>query len=682
MVDDLPPGVATAEFRRWLAPDANARTVVTSRGATYRLVPSLALDVMSSSEAVELLHAGGGEADQDTSEQLAARLGYLPLALEVVGALAAVRGASAATLLAELEDPVELVEDAATNPFASDSATEHALTVTATFGPSLSRLDSDASALLETAAALNVGSLPAAIVRPVAERVTGSAAFAHALGLLLSRSLARRVDDETFELHALVAGAALRTLEERDAFTEACRIEAAREIADLLGDVEDIRTHAPNRRVADFGQAILTGQLADPEVEITTRWRLGRFLHVELRYEEASALEQRAVELAVQTYGADSRTTLTMRADHALSVKYVDAAAGLALLEPLVRDLERNFGPDDLDVLSTKHNLAGQIRARDPQAARRLGLEVYEARLRILGPDHEHTLFSLHSLLGAGVLPAGYTDFIGAYEDLIARRTRTLGPDHTTTLTSIGHFINRLASNRHKGIGMAERAVTLARGTVERYTALYGPDHLATLCARGQLATALGRLADPPLKELKAFCEEAVQSLLGLHGSLFDRQLGALNNACDSLRRSGAPELSVEFLGRVLPLAEERLGPTHLTTLLLAHNHAAALASAGEFEGARARYAALIPRMTESLGNTHRLTLRARRQQALFGDMQALRELAALWRELGGPNSPEYAEALGDLADMLERHGQPEAALEYRRLRDATGATPDGTGWI
>jgi hypothetical protein len=106
VVHDQPPGVATADFRRWLAPGANARTVVTSRGATYRLVPNLALDVMSSGEAVELLHAGGGEADQDTSEQLAARLGYLPLALEVVGALAAVPGASAATLLAELEDPL------------------------------------------------------------------------------------------------------------------------------------------------------------------------------------------------------------------------------------------------------------------------------------------------------------------------------------------------------------------------------------------------------------------------------------------------------------------------------------------------------------------------------------------------------------------------------------------------
>jgi len=189
-------------------------------------------------------------------------------------------------------------------------------------------------------------------------------------------------------------------------------------------------------------------------------------------------------------------------------------------------------------------------------------------------------------------------------------------------------------------------------------------------------------LADPPLGELRAFCEEAVQSLLDLHGSLFDAQLTALSNACAALRRSGAPELSVEFLGRVLPLAEERLGPAHRTTLLVAHNHAAALVSAGEFEGAGARYAELIPRMTESLGKTHRLTLRARRQQALLGDMQALRELAALWRELGGPNSPEYAEALGDLADMLEHHGQPDAALDYRRLRDATRATPGGTGWI
>ena len=62
--------------------------------------------------------------------------------------------------------------------------------------------------------------------------------------------------------------------------------------------------------------------------------------------------------------------------------------------------------------------------------------------------------------------------------------------------------------------------------------------------------------------------------------------------------------------------------------------------------------------------------------------MKTLRELAALWHDLGGANIPEYAEALGDLADRLERHGQADAAREYRRLRDATRATPGDTGWI
>ena len=98
---------------------------MTTQGTTYRHVPNLALEVMPTEEAVELLvgsgsgaavRSGGGGA----AEELAARLGYLPLALEVVGELVSLPGTTPESLLAELTHPAEaldLVEEAARTPW-------------------------------------------------------------------------------------------------------------------------------------------------------------------------------------------------------------------------------------------------------------------------------------------------------------------------------------------------------------------------------------------------------------------------------------------------------------------------------------------------------------------------------------------------------------------------------------
>jgi hypothetical protein len=159
VVDDLPAGLSTAAFRRWLPPSHNGRVVVTSQGATYRHVSNLPLPVMTREEAVELLRAAGSShsaLDTAVGDELANRLGYLPLALETVGTLASLPGTSPEMLLSELEDPVELAERAAANAFMSASPTEHPLDLATTFGPSLTRLDDASFGLLAAAAALKL----------------------------------------------------------------------------------------------------------------------------------------------------------------------------------------------------------------------------------------------------------------------------------------------------------------------------------------------------------------------------------------------------------------------------------------------------------------------------------------------------------------------------------------------
>ena len=95
---------------------------------------------------------------------------------------------------------------------------------------------------------------------------------------------------------------------------------------------------------------------------------------------------------------------------------------------PKLAQVALTFGADDIDTLTVKHNLAIRIFASDSARAGELSQQVYQARVRLLGLDHPHTLVSLHTLLSMDVVPDPYTDPIEAYKDLIERRRAALVP--------------------------------------------------------------------------------------------------------------------------------------------------------------------------------------------------------------------------------------------------------------
>jgi len=305
VVDDLPAGLSATDFAACLPPGRDGQSLVTTQGTTYRHVPNLTLGVMPAQEAVELLLGSGArreEAEAGTAEALAARLGHLPLALEVVGELVALPGTTPESLLAELThsaEALDLVEEAAQNPMAPVSATEHTLSAAMTFAPSINRLDEASFWLLATASALNVAPLPLKIIWPVVQSAAGlpDTALRMTLGTLLSRSLARGIDADTIEVHGLIADTTLRYLQDRAGFVTGCVLAAGRRITQELGDVEDIRTHKATQRIAAFGQVLAEHSAdlgGDHTIGVTALRLIGRFLHVEHRYREAAEMERRA----------------------------------------------------------------------------------------------------------------------------------------------------------------------------------------------------------------------------------------------------------------------------------------------------------------------------------------------------------------------------------------------------
>ncbi len=692
VVDDLPPGLSAAEFARCLPPGGRGHSLITTQATNYRHVPNFTVPVMAVDESIELLLGAPVSADEHgngDARKLVARLGNLPLALEVVGALAALPGTTPTDLLAELNDvgadeAIELIEEGATNPSTPLSVTEHTASVVATFGPSIRRLDLPSLWLLAVASALNVGPLPVRLLWAVAQELNpdllGSSRAA--LGLLLSRSLARSIDTETIEVHGLVGGAALRNVGDRPGFVAACGTAVQLPILGNLGDsdnVDDIRTHAKNQRLATFGHALMAHFMSTrPDViDIDLCRILGRFLHVEQRYAEAVEIERFALDRLREFLGPNAKATLNAQVNLALSLQHIGKVEqSIELQSDALEGLRTAFGAEDIDTLSAQHNLASVLGATDPERSRELALDAYRTRLRVLGADHPHTLYSLHSLLAATVIPEPYADAVAGYQDLIERRTRTLGPDHTTTLTSISNFVQRLTS-----LGRAEEALPMARHLVDRRSALYGPYHPSTLTARVRLISVLAALPEPPTAELMTATADIVRyaTTTGERSDVTE-----LSNIGNLLRQIGMVDAAVLVLRAALQFAGQDPGPHTQTALLVEHNLAAAIAATGDLAQGRDEFSRLVPEMTGALGPEHRLTLRARRQLAIIAsklnDPSAwsdLLGLAEIWRRLCGEQSPEYAEALGDLADAAAQRGRPEDAARYRDQQQETGHADD-----
>ncbi len=695
VVDDLPPGLSAAEFASVLPPIRGGRTVVTTQGSTYRHVPNLPLKVMNNEEAIELLLAqrhNAEDADKNDALRLIAKLGNLPLAVDVVGALVAMPGSSAGSLLAELGRPgdeLSLVEEAARNAWTSVSPTGHAGSVMATFTPSIRRLKEDAFMLLAVAATVNVGPLPVqtlfSVVRHFTNGELSTAGTRQALGELLNLSLVRGLDPDTIELHGLVGLSALQYVQNPEAFHAAVVEDVSTQIFESLGDVEDIVTHRNNFRLAAFGASLaLEARSPDDTFDLRTLRALGRFLHVEQRYPEAAQIHGLAVEKArLESGGAETRSSLTVAADLALDLGKIKPGSEAKDLEVVLKAMRRLYGADDVDALTIQHNLANATFSVDPDRSRRLHLDAYERRLRTLGSEHPHTLFSLHSLLAQGITPKPYSNAIAAYTDLIARRTQVLGKNHTTTLTSLSNFIDRLIRD-----GNPSKALPLARELVECRRALYGTDHGATWTARVRLLSVLVRLPDPPDEEI----HNELVAFNSIPDSVDPRSVvNALASAGEMLRRAGRYERALDLHELACRTASVRLPADDGATLLAEHNRATLIGTAGAPQTATAIFDDLVPLMMNALGPKNRLTLRARRQQLIMlarggGPQQAIpgqQDLTEYWRKELGENSAFYAEALGDLAESFGILGRADEQRHYQELQQQVAAdVGQETGWV
>ena len=159
--------------------------------------------------------------------------------------------------------------------------------------------------------------------------------------------------------------------------------------------------------------------------------------------------------------------------------------------------------------------------------ALRLHEETLRRREQALGPEHLDTIESRHNLALMYMGDGRLAEALRMLEETLRLREAKLGPEHRQTFSS--RYDLALA---YRDVGRIADAVRLGERDLAMREAKYGPDHAVTLSSRGGLAVTYlhaGRPAD------------AVRLLDELDLGLFDRML-FLHDGKRKLRRGPEPQ--------------------------------------------------------------------------------------------------------------------------------------------
>lgn len=214
------------------------------------------------------------------------------------------------------------------------------------------------------------------------------------------------------------------------------------------------------------------------------------------RAAEAVAEYQSSLAERVRVLGPDHPSAIAARRNvgHALvAAKQFDDA--ITVLERVVADYERVRGAEHSDTLAARDELAAAYRAagRLPGAIRLLR-QTLAARERQQGQVHRDTVSTRLQLADACLDDGEIKPALSLYKRVVAEREQLLGPDHLDTI-----WVRRTLASAYYAAGRMGSALQLGEEARAGYERVAGPDHPGTLASSAELAHtyyALGRVTD------------------------------------------------------------------------------------------------------------------------------------------------------------------------------------------
>ena len=607
---------------RFVPSAGRCQVIITSNQLETRgLGQVVAVDVFTEQEALAFLAQRTGRSDETGARQLAAELGFLPLALAQAAAVIAAQHLDYATYLARLHTvPVQdLLKRAPGEPYPHSvaEAIVLALDAVADEDPTgLCRGLINVVALLSTAGvsrALLYAAGQQGLLQPlVTETTAGPQRIDEALGRLASASLLTfSTDDAAVAAHRLT----MRVAVERQAQEGTLGGIASGTAALLEAVTESLPEPWQNRPAArDAIQQIIAlherlapymGEQGAALTEMLLQlrgWALWCLNDLADSFAQAIEYGRNLVADSDRVLGEDDPDTLVFRNNLALA--YLDAGLleeATPLLERGLADSERVLGEDDPDTLTSRNNLASAYLATGrPEEAISLLERALADSERVLGEDHRITLTSRNNLANAYRDTGQLEEAIPLYERALADSQRVLGENHLDTLGTR----NNLAS-AYRDTGRLQKAIPLYECTLVERQRVLGEDHPSTLSSRNNLASAY--LDAGRLDEAISLLEPALADSERVLGEDHPDTLGTRNNLANAYLDAGRLDEGISLLERAPADSERVLGEDHPITLSSRNNLASAYLDAGRLDEGISLLERPLPTLNGSWAKTTRL---------------------------------------------------------------------------
>ena len=491
-------------LRPFLPAAGAARVLITSnQQSVAHLGAGVPVDVFTEAEALTFLAARTGQADATGALQLAAEVGWLPLALGQAAAVIAAQHLSYATYLERLRRlPVaDLLE--------AEEAGQYPRGVAAAVLLSLDHVrageDGPAcEAVMGLLAVLSATGVSRSMVHAAAEQglpgrdgplpALAPEAVDRVLARLAGTSLLTfSLDGSAVTAHRLVMRVIRENLAADNALTAVC--ELAARLLDGLAASRWKNWHEDRAATRDLVEQIMAldesaarrppGDDLDRLMLRLQGWATGLLNFLGDSAAQSIVIGERQVAASVRVQGPDHPDTLTTRNN--LANAYRDAGRldeAISLHEQVLAVRERVQGADHPQTLSSRSNLANAYwDAGRLDEAISLDEQVLAARERVLGADHPDTLGS-RSNLAVDYWDAGRRDeAISLDEQVLADRERVLGADHPDTLQSRSNL-----AVDYQETGRRDEAISLDEQVLADRERVLGPDHPDTLQSRNNLA--------------------------------------------------------------------------------------------------------------------------------------------------------------------------------------------------
>jgi tetratricopeptide (TPR) repeat protein len=307
----------------------------------------------------------------------------------------------------------------------------------------------------------------------------------------------------------------------------------------------------------------------------------------------------------------------------------------------------RILGPDDLDTLDTRHQLAHEIGARgDHATAEAEHRAVLEAETRILGADHPNTLVTRHCLAHEIAERGDHATAEAEHRAVLEAQIQMLGPEAPRTLSTRRCLAIEIGLQGDHADAEAE-----LRAVLEAQMRILEPDDLSIVNTRFELAWEISRQGNYATAQVEY--EAVLEAETRILGPDHPDTLQTRFDLAMQMSNQGDNEGAVAEYRAILEVQTRILGPDHPQTLKTRHNLATEFRVLRDHAAALSELQAVLEAETRILGTENPHTLLTRHQLAheiaLEDHAAALAEFQAVLeaqRRILGPENPDTLETL------------------------------------